>query len=159
MIVTTSRNPSIKTKQFARDLSKSLPLTSYSSRGKKALKKIFEEAEFKGKNLVLVIEEKKNKLKIQGINLSNNKFKYSFNFIVKPLKSRKELSKSSKKINSVKIKIQNPKILKLVSFLISNELNSFEEEFSLKEEKKVLSFFFKRKEIGPKFKVEEINLE
>jgi len=55
--ITTSKNPSKKTKQLCRALSSVLPHSVYESRGKKTIEQVFRRAKLLGKSRALLIYE------------------------------------------------------------------------------------------------------
>lgn len=57
--ITTSKNPSEKTREFCRILSSILPRSVYESRGKKSIEQIFRRAKLLGKSRALLVYERK----------------------------------------------------------------------------------------------------
>lgn len=157
-MLTTSRNPGVKTKMFARDLAKSLPGRNYLSRGKASLELLAAKARKQGKEvIVLAAEEKGLPCKLQGVKVSETGWQWLFEAKIKFLKPRKELGNSKQMVDALKLKLKSQPAKKLLAAL--NIASEKEAEFELRETKGMLSFFAGRQELGPRFKVEGFRLE
>ena len=158
MLLTTSRNPSLKTKAFAKDLFKSFPKAVYVSRGKTSLEQLTEKARKQGKEVIVLVSEKhKLPARLQAIKVKEEGWQWFFEANLTVLKLRKDLSNLKQKFNSLKLKLKSRSAKKLLKALkiVSDE----EARFELKEQKEVFSFFKGRQEIGPRFKVKVLRFE
>lgn len=158
MLLTTSRSPSLKTRAFARDLSKSFPQAEFFSRGKTPLKQLIEKARFKGKKFLLIVAEKKREPElIEGLKITEAGWQRCFEARIKLLKSRKELSQARQQINELKLDLRHKEVKKLMSLL--EITSSAEAETVLEEKNRVLKFWQEKKELGPRFSLEMIKFE
>lgn len=163
MLITTSRKPGLKTKAFARDLTRSFPNAVYFSRGKRSLQELFGEADYKGIRHVLIVQEKDgNPIVIQCIELGKKTFVEIFSLKISVIKLRREINKDKsiqkKNFTELKLIISTPSIKKVFE-LVEIESTS-DADFTLKEDKNILSFFdFNDAEIGPRFKVNKITFK
>jgi len=64
MLITTSRNADISQKRFCKYLSSLISEIQHIPRGQTPLKKIFEKSSYLGHNFLLVVEKKKENLKL-----------------------------------------------------------------------------------------------
>jgi rRNA maturation protein Rpf1 len=153
---TTSRKPGLKTRAFARELAKSFPLARYFSRGKRSLAAIVSEARYDGHKFVLILQERHgNPQALQGIALDEKEWRYAFEVKLKLLKSRQELSQAKHKLEGLKLAVKGKDLKKLFSLLgLESDPQS---ENLLKEEKGVISFYAKGKEIGPRLRAEAVS--
>lgn len=148
VLITNSRNASLKTRFFSRELAESLPESIYFPRGSKSILKAIDKARYEGKKLILLVQEtNKEPLIIQLIQLKENDWNYGESFNIKLLKLRKELINKRKKILALRLELKaSKKFFKDLGF--SSEKTALH---SLVESKNKLSFYEDSKEIGPRF--------
>jgi rRNA maturation protein Rpf1 len=150
VLLTTSRNASVKTRFLSRELAESLPESIYFSRGKKGIQEAIDKARHEGKKLILLVQESNKKPSIiQLIKVQENDWDYGRQLKVKLIKLRKELINKRKKINSLRLELKTSrKLFKALGFSSGKDA-----EYSLVEKKGSLSFYEGLREIGPRFEL------
>ncbi len=155
ILFTTSRKPSKRTRAFARDLCKCIPYAKFYSRGKANIEKLVSIAKKEALDfIVMVLESKGNPSMLRVIKLANTTWNYAYEIKIKLHKLRKEFTKEKFFVKEIKLEIKNKEIGNLFKEL--NILSYKEADFILKEKKKVISLFYKNKEIGPRFEIYDI---
>lgn len=150
VLLTTSRNASVKTRFFSRELAESLPESIYFSRGKKGIQEAIDKARHEGKKLILLVQESNKKPStVQLIKVQENNWDYGRQLKARLIKLRKELINKRKKINSLRLELKaSRKLFKALGFSSGKDAG-----YSLVEKKGCLSFYEGLKEIGPRFEL------
>ncbi len=156
MLITTSRNASLETRQFAKGLSLSFPDAEYVSRSGKSVDALAGDARYSGrKNLLIVQDENGKPARILCIGISESSWKYIFSAGISLQKPRDR--KSRQGFSSLKLNVKSAKIKKFVKALgIGDESDS---DFTLKEQGSAVNFYSGKREIGPKFGILGIKYE
>ena len=156
MLITTSRNASAETKQFARGLSLSFPDAEYVSRNGKSVDALAGDARYSGKKNLLIVQDDDGKpARVLCIGISESPWHYEFSAGILLQKPRDK--KSRQEFSSLRLQIKSAKIKRLIKTLgIENESDS---EFTLKEQNSAMNFYSGRREIGPKFRILGIKYE
>ena len=156
MLITTSRNASAETKQFAKGLSLSFPNSKYVSRNEKSIDALVEDARYSGIKKLLIVHDADGKpARLVCMGISEESWHYEFSAGISLQKQRDK--KSRQGFSSLKLQVKSAKIRKLIKILgIENEGDS---EFALKEQNSAINFYSGKKETGPKFKILGIKYE
>ena|SRR3989338_933409 len=156
MLITTSRNASAETKQFAKGLSLSFPNSKYVSRNEKSIDALVADARYSGRKRLLIAHDSDGKpARFFCIGISESSWNYIFSAGISLQKPRDK--KSRQEIPSLKLQIKSAKMKKFIKALgIGNESDS---DFTLKEQNSAMDFYSGKREIGPKFKILGIEYE
>ena len=155
ILFTTSRKPSKRMRAFARDLSSSVPYAKFYSRGKANIERLVRIARNKALDfIVIVLGSNGNPSMFRIIKLENESWNYIYQIKIKLYKLRKEFVKKKFLVRELKLEIKNKEIKSLFRKL--NISSQEDAEFVLKENKKIMSFFYRKREIGPRFEIYEI---
>jgi rRNA maturation protein Rpf1 len=147
MLITTSRKPSIRTKQFCRDLASVFPNSFYKPRSNKKIEDFLEQAKYENDFLMIIEEEKAKPCALRLLEPKENFFSEKAFLRIANTKLRKEIlgkEKFPSRAEDLRIDSKTDKFFR-------NFESQDDSDFVLKANGKNHSFFFIEKEIGPSF--------
>jgi len=124
------------------------------SRGKANIAKLVGIAKREGLDfIIIVLESQGNPSALRIIKIDDDSWHYTHLIKLKLHKLRKEFLKKKVAIEELQLKLKNRALKRVLDMLGIENIKS---EFVFKEEKSFLSFFYKNKEIGPRFEIYDI---
>lgn len=146
VLISTSRNASIESRQFARDLTHRIPHANYFPRGAKDLDFLLKRARFDGfERLILVLEQNKQPAELQFIAISTSGFEFAEKFYLRVEKFIRDF-KAKKIKQPAELKFPKHPFTSLLE-LKSNSKSNVE----LKIKANQFAFFAEKTEMGPRF--------
>jgi rRNA maturation protein Rpf1 len=158
MFFTTSRKAGLKTRAFARDITKSFPHSHFFSRGKSSLDIVLEHARFEGHSFLCIVKENHgNPSELHFLSVMKNDWKPFVTCSITVAKLRKELSKSRKAFPSIHLQLSSLPIKKVFKELHFDSTS--DADLVVKERENMLRFYAEEKELGPRFSITRIHYE
>lgn len=151
LYITTSRKPSTNSRLFAKDLGNLLK-AEYLTRGKTSLAELIEITRYNGANKLFVITDKGgNPHQIIEITVDAKTWEFSNTYFINLHMLRKSFAEDKVKHEGLRFEILSRPMHHLIraAGIYSNDDSSSE----LVDKDGIVTVFYKKKEIGPRFKI------